>query len=212
MTNEMWIAFGAASIFIALLPSPLASLIARYAVQRGRRTALLTVPGAAIGLTVTLTIAALPIGLVAWAVPGLLAPLSWLGMGYLMLYVLWAFQEPSARSPFAHNDNLPEQQSLHIFAYLLTICLRSSRYVLLLAALLVQFFEPAMLTSASLMMEMQLTFMAFAAAGSMLHAAFPQRTLNRLRPKNMAPPASHKLTTRFIARRAVTAGYRRIAA
>lgn len=212
MTTDMWIAFAAVSMLIALLPSPLASLIARYADQRGRRTAILTVSGAAIGLSVALTIAALPIAAVAWAAPGLLAPLSWVGMAYLMLYALWAFQEPSARTPLAQNDNLPVQRSLQIFSYLLTFCLRSSRYVILLAALLAQFIQPEMLASTSAMMEIQLGFMALAATGAMAHVLFPRRMLNRVRSRATARPASHKTGTRFIARRAVTAGYRRIAA
>jgi|GEM_PF-329891 len=212
MTPETWTAFAVAAILIALLPSPLANLISRYAAQRGRRTALLTIPGAMIGLGLALTMAAMPLAALAWAAPALLEPLSWLGLAYLMLYALWSFQEPSTRSPIAHNDNLPEQQSLSIFAYVVASCLRNGRYVILLGALLAQFVQPEMLTSTSVMMEMQLGFMALAAAGAMVHAVFPHRTLNRVRPKPTARPASHKMGTRFIARRAVTAGYRRIAA
>ncbi len=212
MAIETWIAFAAAAILIALLPSPLANLIARYAMQRGRRTALLTIPGTVIGLGLALTLAAMPVAAIAWAAPALLEPLSWVGLAYLMLYALWSFQEPSARSPVAHNDNLPEQQSLRIFTYLVASCVRNGRYVCLLAALLAQFVQPQMLAFQSVMMDMHLGFMSLVAAGALVHVVFPHRILNRVRPRPATRPASHKMGTRFIARRAVTAGYRRIAA
>ena len=83
--------------------------------------------------------------------------------------------------------------------------------LVVLAALLSQFLDPAMAVPA-LALEMQAAFVLAVAAGATLHVLFPQRTLNRLRRPARRHPASHKMQTRYIARRAVSAGFRRIAA
>ncbi|MCF6368216.1 LysE family translocator [Rhizobium halophilum] len=211
MTIETWTAFCAASILVIALPSPLARLIARYAAQRGRHTAFLTVPAVALGLGAAMTVAALPLLAVAWAAPALLKPLSWLGLAYLMLYALWSFQEPSVRCPIVANDNLPEQRPARIFARLLSNCLASPRYVAVLVALLTQFTSPA-IGSPAILFQIQMAFIVLVAAGALTHVVFPRRTINRSGRGARLHPVSRKLGTRFIARRAVTAGYRRIAA
>ncbi|MCJ8518434.1 threonine/homoserine/homoserine lactone efflux protein [Pseudorhizobium tarimense] len=211
MTVETWTAFCAASILVTALPSPLASLVARYATQRGRHTAFVTVPAIALGLGVALTVAVLLLLAIAWAAPSLLEPLSWLGLAYLMLYALWSFQEPSIRCQVADNDNLPEQRAVRIFGRLVASCLSDLRYVAVLGALLAQFPLPV-LKAPAILLEMQAAFVLLAAVGALKHVAFPQRTLRRSRHGIRSRPASHKMGTRFIARRAVTAGYRRIAA
>lgn len=211
MSVETWIGFCTASVVLALLPSPLASLIARYALQKGRRSALIAVAGAALGLGAALTVAAAPLIALVWAAPSFLEPLSWLGLAYLMLYVLWSFQDPTGRSPRASNDNLPEQKPVGIFVHLLTVCLRNGRYVAALAALMTLFVTPA-LALGTVMFEMQAVFLLLVTSGFAVHVAFPRRTIDRRRRPSSFTPASHKMGTRFIARRAVTAGYRRIAA
>lgn len=210
MTVGIWVAFCAAAIFVVILPNPLANLIARFAIQKGRQTAFVTVPGAGIGLAAAFTIAALPVAAIAFLLPGMMEPLSWAGVAYLMFYILWAFQDPALRIATADNDNLPEQKAVPIFAHMLAAGLRTPRYTVLLAALLAQFVDPQTLTL-PLILEMQTVFLLSVIAGSMIHAILPQWTLNRLRRK-AATLAPRRAGARFISRRAVSAGYRRIAA
>jgi threonine/homoserine/homoserine lactone efflux protein len=211
MTVETLIAFGAAAICLVLLPGPLTTLVARFAVQKGRKSAIWTVPRLALGMTAAMTLAALPLTAVALLLPGSLGALAWLGIAYLMLYALWSFQDPILRRAVAENDNLPERTPLRIFVHFVSACLQTPRYIVVTAALLVQFLDP----SAALrpvLLEMQAVFLATTAAAASFHAAFPNWTLKTLRRARPTAPASHKFGTRFIARRAVTAGYRRIAA
>ncbi len=101
MTADIWLAFAATAIFLALLPSPLACLTASFSLQRGRRTAIATVPGLAAGMSAALIVAMVPMALVAVYLPKLIEVISWAGLGYIMLYVLWSYQDPRspARSP-----------------------------------------------------------------------------------------------------------------
>ena len=211
MTVETLIAFGAAAFCLVLLPGPLTSLVARFAVQKGRKTVIGTVPGLALGMTAAMTLAALPLTAVALLLPDALDVLAWLGIAYLMLYALWSFHDPILRRAMAENDNLPERTPLRIFVHFVSACLQTPRYMIVAAALLVQFFDPATALQSALL-EMQAAFLVIVAAAASIHAAFPNWSLKTLRRARPVAPASHKFGTRFIARRAVTAGYRRIAA
>ncbi|CAD7023721.1 lysine transporter LysE [Pseudorhizobium endolithicum] len=208
---ETWTAFCAASILLVLLPSPIAALVARFVLQRGRSTAFFTVPGACLGFGAALAVASIPVLLLATVLPQMIGPLAWLGFAYLMLYALWSFQEPSIRGPLPANDNLPAQQPVAVFAHLVAATLGTGRYVAMLAALLLQFAGTVSGNPAT-MLEMQAVFLLVAAFGFLVPVASPRWALDRLRRRTVPGPASHKLRTRFIARRAVSAGYRRIAA
>ncbi|MFB9951773.1 LysE family translocator [Rhizobium puerariae] len=211
MTNDTWLAFAATAIFLILLPSPLACLTASFSLQRGRRTAVATVPGLAIGLSIAFLMAVAPLALVSLYLPRLLETLSWVSLGYLMFYILWSYQDPRISGPIADNDNLPECRPARIFGCLVGKSVFGPRYAAVLAAVLVQFIDPGRPLLPQIL-EMQATFLACVALGAGIHILFPRRVLGRRRRASTLNPASRKPQTRFISRRAVTAGYRRIAA
>lgn len=211
MTADTWLAFAATVIFLVLLPSPLACLTASFSLQRGRRTAVATIPGFAVGLSAALIMAAVPLALVALHLPRLLETLSWAGLGYLMLYVLWSYQDPRISGPIADNDNLPECRPARIFGCLFGKSAFGPRYAVVLAAALVQFVDPGRPLLPQFL-EMQATFLVCAVFGAGIHVLFPRRVIGRKRRAPSLNSASRKPQTRFISRRAVTAGYRRIAA
>ena len=210
MTTVTWIAFIAATIFLVVLPSPLASLTSRFARQRGRRTAFATIPAISIGLSVAFMIAAAPMLLIVLYAPGLMDTFVWTGV-YLMIYVLWSFQDPSVKGPVADNDNLPETRFGRIFSCLFDKTALRPRYIVLCLAVLAQFVgrgsEPLLQ-----LLEMQAVFALCVAVGAGVHVAFPRLRQNRVKRSQLQNPASRKPRTRFISRRAVTAGYRPIAA
>lgn len=210
MTAETWIAFVATAIVLVLLPSPLAYLAASFSLQRGRRTAFATVPGLAIGLSGALILAMIPMTLVALYMPRLLDTLSWAGLGYLAVYVIWSYQDPRIAGPIAENDNLPECRMARIFGCLFGRSVFAPRYAVVLAAVLAQFVsvEAALLPQ---LLELQATFLVCAVIGATAHVFFPRRVLGRGRRAANYNAASRKPRTRFISRRAVTAGYRRAA-
>lgn len=210
MSGDTMLLFAAASLFLVILPGPLSDLTARYTLSRGRLTGLLTVPAMALGLVAAMTAASMPVVAMARFLPHLFELLSWICLTYLMLHVLWTLQHP-ARGFLAHNDNLPERRPVRIFLNLFRQAALKPRSILAFVALLPQAFDPHGSLSAQLA-AMDLVFLAAALAGGMLNVAFAHRRLKRLEKISARNPASRKPRTRFISRRAVTAGYRRIAA
>jgi threonine/homoserine/homoserine lactone efflux protein len=211
MTIDIWFAFVAAAIMFVLLPNPPAQQVATFSLQRGRRTAVATVPALVLGLLTCLIVAMAPVMLVAAYLPGFLDTLAWIGTAYLMIYVIWSLQDRRAGGPVADNDNLPERRGVRIFNHLLTKTMFGPRYVLALGAILVQFVDPAapLVPQAIVMAQV---FAVCSLAGGTIHALFPRFMRSRRRARLSRNSASGKARTVFISRRAVTAGYRRIAA
>jgi homoserine/homoserine lactone efflux protein len=211
MTMNLWLAFAATAIAFVLLPNPPAQQVGTFSLQRGRRTALATVPALALGLLTCLLVAMLPVAAVVLYLPSIQGALAWLGMAYLMIYVIWSLQDRRAAGPLADNDNLPERNAVRIFHYLLTRTMFGPRYILALAVILLQFVDPAapLVPQAVIAAEI---FTICALIGGTVHALSPRFMRGRRASRVAANSASSKSRTVFIARRAVTAGYRRIAA
>ncbi|TDK38881.1 hypothetical protein E2F50_01695 [Rhizobium deserti] len=211
MTMNLWLAFAATAIAFVLLPNPPAQQVGTFSLQRGRRTALATVPALALGLLTCLLIAMLPVALVVVYLPSIYGALAWVGMAYLMIYVIWSLQDRRAGGLIADNDNLPERKGMRIFHHLLTRTMFAPRYILALAVMLIEFVDPAapLLPQAVLAGEI---FVVCALIGGTVHALSPRFMRGRKPGRVAAGSASGKSRTVYIARRAVTAGYRRIAA
>jgi len=211
MTIETLLAFAATTIALVLLPNPTACEAALFATQKGRKTAILTVPACAVGLSIALVLAMVPMALIALFAPGLLAALAWGGVGYLMLYVLWSLQDPRVCGLAADNDNLPQYGSTRIFSNLVQRTAIAPRYIVVLAAVLATVIEPRLPLLPQLL-ELQSVFLVCAVIAMSVHIAFPRRLLGRKRRLGSLSPALGKPRAQFISRRAVSAGYRRIAA
>jgi homoserine/homoserine lactone efflux protein len=211
MTLDLWFAFAAATIFFVLLPSPVKRLAATFSLQRGRTIAFVTVPALVLGLAAAFMVALVPMFLIAFYAASAMDTLSWAAVAYLMLYVLWCFQDPRAKGPVADNDNLPERRIIRIFSHVLNAPLGSARYIVALAALQTQFLTQStatLLTAA----ELFIVFIVAALAAALFIALAPSLSVRRRRIRRASATGSGKARQVFIARRAVTAGYRRIAA
>ena len=211
MTMNLWLAFAATAIAFVLLPNPPAQQVSAFSLQRGRRTALATVPALVLGLLTCLSIAMAPVALLVIYLPSIKGALAWFGAAYLMIYVIWSLQDRRAAGPPADNDNLPERKGLRIFHHLLTRTMFGPRYILALAAILLQFADPAAPLLPQAVMAAEI-FAACALLGGLAHAFTPRLMRSRRLSRAAANSASSKSRTVFISRRAVTAGYRRIAA
>lgn len=211
MTLETWLAFAATATAVLLVPHPIASLTAAFSGSWGRTSAFVTIPAFVLAFLLGGILVTAGVFMVAFLWPQGVGVLSWAGLSYLMLHVLYAYQDPQLRYGPADNDNLPETRPLRIFGYFILKTFRSVRYFALTAAIAIQFFN------AALSPQEQYLNMVSALAVSAMLAAFAYATFpglfarKRHRPKARSK-APYRPGTRFIARRAVTAGYRRIAA
>lgn len=209
MSVESWLVFSACAIAMLAFPSPLAGVVATFSVARGRRTAFATVPGAAIGLTLMFTAAAVITGLAAAISATVLETLRWAGMVWLVFFGLWLWAIPAFSGRTADNDNLPAKG----FGGILATCFREAcrpRYFLFFSAILPQFVQTGD-EALNLAAQMQAVILAIAALCLTVQAVMPQRTLTLLRRISTRRMPTRR-PGRIIARPSVSAGYRRIAA
>lgn len=84
MAFETWIAFSAASLALLLIPGPTVLLVLSYALSQGRRVAVATALGVALGDFVAMTASLLGLGALVLASASLFLVLKWIGAAYLV--------------------------------------------------------------------------------------------------------------------------------
>jgi threonine/homoserine/homoserine lactone efflux protein len=211
MTLEAWLAFAATATAFLLVPHPLASITAAFSASWGRMSAFVTVPAAIMAIVAS----AVPATALAFAIsfywPSSVEAFSWAGLAYLMFYILFAYQDPQTRVGLADNDNLPETRPIRVAGYFIVGTFKRLRYFLIAATMAIQVVDPSLPAGKQ---YVQIVAALALAAGLALfaYALFPRRLTRKRRRIAPARQALYKPGTLFIARRAVTAGYRRIAA
>ena len=84
MSLELWLAFVAASAILLAIPGPTILIVVSYALGHGRRAALSTVAGVALGDFTAMTCSMLGLGALLATSAMLFTALKWLGAAYLV--------------------------------------------------------------------------------------------------------------------------------
>ena len=98
MDFAAWLAFAAASSLLLLLPGPNVLLVLSYALTQGRRVALATVAGVAIGDTIAMTASLAGLGSLVLASAELFTVLKGVGAAY-MVYLGVQLLRSAGRAP-----------------------------------------------------------------------------------------------------------------
>ena len=104
MTLSLWLAFAAASVVMGLTPGPGVTAIVGYALGSGRKTALASVAGMALGNAIAMTLSLAGVGALLVASALAFAALKWAGGLYLIglgLYTLIKTQRVAATTSLA---------------------------------------------------------------------------------------------------------------
>ena len=84
MDSSTWLAFVVASSALLIIPGPTVLLVLSYALSQGRRVALATVAGVALGDLIAMTVSLAGLGAVLIASATLFTLLKWVGAAYLV--------------------------------------------------------------------------------------------------------------------------------
>jgi threonine/homoserine/homoserine lactone efflux protein len=96
MTLAHWLPFAIASAILVAIPGPTVLLVISYALGHGRRFALVTTAGVALGDLTSMTASMLGLGVILAASAALFTTLKWVGAAYL-IYLginLWRARAP----------------------------------------------------------------------------------------------------------------------
>jgi homoserine/homoserine lactone efflux protein len=211
MSGQAWLIFFAACAVVFALPSPLVFSVASYAGIRGRKTVFASVSGGALGIVTAITISAIPVAGLTYLPQSFVEIVQWAGLGWLMLFLLWTFATPAAQAANADNDNLPGKSWSGIFRDCYAMAALRPRYFAFFLALLPQFVS-ASGNAIETFATAQAAILLVALAILTLQALFFSSTLSLVRRMSGNKKIRPKYRTHFISGRAVSAGYRRIAA
>lgn len=211
MPHSTLILFAVVAAALLVVPGRSKRMVLSYALAHGRKSVFATGTGVAFGTAVsvaaTLAVSWLLISLSALT----FSIFQWIGLFWLMLFGLGLARAPAGIEPVADNDNLPEEKPLRVIAHCFESESRDPRSALLVAALLPQFLTPAapFLPQAT---ALGATFVALSALSCLVYALFPERIRKIVRKHAVRRTANRSGGTVLIAAKAVTAGYRKIAA
>jgi threonine/homoserine/homoserine lactone efflux protein len=118
MSFTTWLAFSAASAVLVLIPGPTVVLVVSYALTQGRRVALATAAGVALGDLLAMTLSLAGLGALLLASATLFSVLKWLGAAYLVYLGirLWLAEPMLPDTPGSVRILAARQVFFHAFA------------------------------------------------------------------------------------------------
>lgn len=188
MSLELWLAFAAACAVILAIPGPTVLLVVSYALGHGRRSALATVAGVALGDLTSITAAMLGLGALLLTSAALFTVLRWIGAAYLIYLGIQLWRAPVASvEGMALRETRPARMFLH--AYVVTAL--NPKSIVFFVAFLPQFIDlsaPVMtsmiIVGATFVVMAALNALAYALMASVARGAIRrasvQRAVNRI--------------------------------
>jgi homoserine/homoserine lactone efflux protein len=209
MSIEAILIFSVLCLLTLYLPSASSRFLVAYSIARGKLRAMALVPALAAGSFLSF---AAGFAIFLWlsvSLRSMHGALGWAALAYLVFYVGKGLQQ-GIRQRAADNDNLREKSLVRGMGRCLIAQVRPG-LAIAFAALLVHLADSSG-TTERLALQAATAFAVAAIASGLLKVLLAGRSTRKMRLVSLKNSASATPRTRFIARRAVSAGYRRIAA
>jgi threonine/homoserine/homoserine lactone efflux protein len=167
MTLAQWLPFAIASAVLVAIPGPTVLLVVSYALGHGRKYALATTAGVALGDLTSMTASMLGLGVLLAASAELFVVVKWIGAAYL-IYLgikLW-------RAPVIDTDAVKASDDLRtsrIVGHAYAVTTLNPKSIIFFVAFLPQFIDPHV-ASLSQIAIFEATFIGLAAANAFAYA------------------------------------------
>lgn len=118
MPLDLWLTFVAATTALLLIPGPTVLLVLSYALSQGRRVAIASATGVALGDFIAMTASLAGLGALVLASATLFAILKWIGAAYLIWMGVKLLRAPRSEGldTVATADSTPRQVLTHAAA------------------------------------------------------------------------------------------------
>lgn len=120
MSIDLWLAFAAASATLLALPGPTLMLVLSYAMTQGRRVAIASALGVAVGDLIAMTISVIGLGALFLASAMAFSILKWIGAAYL-IYLGVKMLRSATSATSALMDKPADQPAGKVFRDLATV-------------------------------------------------------------------------------------------
>jgi threonine/homoserine/homoserine lactone efflux protein len=204
---HVWLAFASASIALLVIPGPTVLLILSYAVSQGRRVALATVAGVALGDLTAMTASLAGLGALVAASATLFGVLKWIGAAYLVYLGIRLFRSaPSTSLPVA--SDVPEASAAKVFTHTAAVTALNPKSIVFFIAFVPQFLTPAdpIVPQAAILVA---TFVGLAALSALSYALLADTLRQRIARPSVLPALTRMGGCTLVAMGAATAILRR---
>lgn len=171
MTLELWLTFVAASTALLLIPGPTVLLVLSYALSQGKRVAIASASGVALGDFIAMSLSLAGLGALVLASATLFTVLKWVGAAYLIwLGIKLLRSAPSAALP----DTGTEIDARSVFSHAALVTALNPKSIAFFIAFVPQFITP----TAPLLPQFAVlitTFVALAALNAFAYALAADR-------------------------------------
>lgn len=188
MEFHVWLAFASASIALLLIPGPTVLLILSYAISQGRRVALATVAGVALGDLIAMSASLAGLGALVLASAKLFILLKWIGAIYLVYLGIKLFRS-APDAALGMLDDAPVTSARKIFAHSAAVTALNPKSIVFFIAFVPQFINPN-IALAPQFVALVVTFVGFAAVNALAYALLA----DKLRQKIVRPSVLPLLT------------------
>ncbi len=141
MPLDLWIAFVAASTALLLIPGPTILLVLSYGLTQGRRVAVATATGVALGDLIAMTASLAGLGALVLASAQLFTALKWAGA----IYLVWLGYKMLRAAPHAGLGTLPgatETSAKAVFFHAAAVTVLNPKSIVFFIAFVPQFLQP----------------------------------------------------------------------
>lgn len=177
MDLTTWLAFTSASIALLLIPGPTVLLVLSYAISQGRRVALATVAGVALGDLIAMAASLAGLGALVLASATLFTALKWVGAAYLV-YLGVQMLRGAGKATLGRVD-APDATARTVFGQAALVTALNPKSIVFFIAFVPQFIDP----SAALLPQFAIltaTFVGLAALNALAYALLADRLRARL--------------------------------
>lgn len=139
MTLAHWLPFAIASAILVAIPGPTVLLVVSYALSHGRRYALATTAGVALGDFTAMTASMLGLGVILAASATLFSMLKWVGAAYLIYLGIKLWRAPAM---IADSADTSETRTGRIVAHAYAVTALNPKGLIFFVAFVPQFIDP----------------------------------------------------------------------
>lgn len=178
MDFQIWLAFVAASIALLLIPGPTVLLVLSYAISQGKRVALATVGGVALGDFIAMTASLAGLGALVLASATLFTVIKWVGAIYLVYLGIKLFKSASTAS-LGDLEKVSYTSASKVFGHAAAVTALNPKSIIFFIAFVPQFIEvdSPLLPQFSILI---LTFVGLAAINALTYALLADKLRSKI--------------------------------
>lgn len=209
MEFHVWLAFASASIALLLIPGPTVLLVLSYAISQGKRVAIATAAGVALGDLVAMSASLAGLGALVLASAELFLLLKWVGAAYL-IYLGIKLYRSAATASLDPVEDVADAAAGRVFAHAAAVTALNPKSIVFFIAFVPQFINP----QATLLPQFGIliaTFVGFAALNALAYALLGDKLRQRIRHPAVMPMLTRLGGGALVAMGVATAAIRRSA-